>query len=135
MKICTALAWLLSGTAAVLSMGAIVQTKDRPSDDYLVSQAKAAENRAPKIDYPTTDVRGRKIPQFDMLIVMTGCKSCSDFRIKAKTFMDSHPEWAFLVVTPDMVDMDSFLKTDNYYVVEMKAGTKLAELASGVYQR
>ncbi len=114
---------------------AFIAAKNRPSDNEAIAQYKAIENRIPKIQYPKKDLRGREVPDFDFLMVMPDCKSCSDFRKKSQTFMASKPDKKFFVATPDLSNIEDMLNHENYYVYVFDQKSKLAEIAPGVYSR
>lgn len=125
---------LLIVTVAASTMAFITVT-NRPSDNQAIAEYKAIENRIPKMQYPKKDIRGRDIPEFDFLMVMPDCKSCSDFRKKSQTFMDSKPDKKFFVATPDLSHIERMLNQDNCYVYIFDQKSKLAEIAPGVYSR
>lgn len=105
------------------------------SDSQALARIKASQAKAPNYDYPTVDVRGRKFSSFDYLIVMPDCNSCSDFRLKSRSYMEENPNMRFLILTPDLKDSDDLLKKDNYFVVKLDTKSKLASIPAGGYKR
>jgi hypothetical protein len=122
---------------AIVSVMAVVVFARSPeeSDSKVLAQVKANQARVPNYNYPTVDIRGRKFSAFDYLIVMPDCNSCSDFRLKSRSFMDENPNMRFLILTPDLNDSDDLLKKDNYYVVKLDPKSKLAQIPAGGYKR
>ena len=125
---------LTSGLIALSSV-AVLTAQTKESDDAAVRRIQASQAKAPKIKYPVVDIRGRQIPEFTYLMVMPDCRSCSDFRKKARSFMESHREHVFLILTPDMKDSDDLLTHNRYYVHQFQQKSIFATIPAGGYQR
>ena len=121
-----ALVGLLAVTVAV--------PRFKEGDTAALRRIKADHAQAPRMVYPQKDIRGRTIPTFDYLIVFPDCKSCSDFRIKARTYMESRPDYVFLILSPDMKGNDDLLTHNRYFVYQFDAKSKYAEIPAGGYK-
>ena len=113
----------------------LLASKGRESDSQALIRIKTNQNKAPKIDYPVKDVKGRLIPTFDYLIVFPDCTSCSDFRSKARTFMEANPQMVFLILTPDMKGGEDLLTHSRYFVYQFSSNSKYAKIVAGGYAR
>ena len=113
----------------------IFKASRQPSDFEAWSDVKMETNMAPNMEYPTKDIRGREIGKFDKLVVMTDCKSCSQFRTRIRPYMESQPNKKWLIASPDLVGLDDILKRDNYYFVTFDSKSKFSYIPAGVYSR
>ena len=113
----------------------LVASKTKESDSDALNRFKADQAIAPVIKYPVTDLRGRHIPRFDYLLVFPQCESCSDFRKKAKKFMESKPEYTFLILTPDMKESKDLLTHNRYFVFQFDSKSEYAKIPAGRYVR
>jgi len=120
---------------AILTTLTIYVSNSREDDATVAARIKTETQQAPELSYPEKDIRGRKIPPFDYLVVFPDCTSCSDFRIKAAQFMDSKIQLVFLILTPDTKNIDHLLKNPRYYVVHYKQDSIYSKIDKGFYAR
>lgn len=120
---------------AILTTLTIYVSNSREDDATAAAKIKTETQRAPELSYPNKDIKGRKIPQFDYLVVFPDCTSCSDFRIKAAQFMDSRTQLIFLVLTPDTKNIDHLLGNPRYYIVQYKQDSVYSKIEKGFYAR
>lgn len=113
----------------------IIHASRQPNDFQTLAQLRTELNKAPEIKYPEKDIRGRTIPKFDYLVVLTSCKSCSQFRSQIRPVMAEKPDKVWLIATPDRQDIADFAKHDNYYIVDINPGSKLSYIPAGAYAR
>ena len=125
---------LISAAIFITSAAVIAATGHRESDSEVLGKIKASLNRAPKIQYPTKDMRGRKIQSFDYVIVMPDCLSCSEFRKKSQTFMEANPHLNFMILTPDLKHLEDLARHDNYYVYLFDKKSKYLAIVPGAYK-
>ena len=110
-------------------------TGGRVSDSEALNRIKIEPEKAPNIQYPMLDRKGRSIPKFDFLVVMPDCTTCSTFRKTSATIMEAHPQSTFLILTPDLKDLSGMINQNHYFVVQYDAKSKFAELTPGIYPR
>jgi hypothetical protein len=109
--------------------------KNRESDSLAIARIQSTTAKAPDIEYPSKDIRGRNIPEFDYLVVFPDCSSCSDARIKYRAFMNANPGLVFLIITPDMKDLADLLSRDRFFVFQSSPNSVQSEIAPGLYAR
>ena len=119
----------------ILTTLTIYVSNSREDDAAIAAKIKTETQRAPEISYPDMDIRGRKIPSFDYLVVFPDCTSCSDFRIKAGQFMDTKTQLIFLILTPDTKNINLLLKNPRYFVVQYKQDSIYSKIDKGFYAR
>lgn len=124
---------LLFVGVAIFLAGIVIKVSGSESDTDALIRIKASQSKAPKIAYPTKDQRGRSIPKLDYLVVFPNCDSCSDFRVKARTYMAANPGKTYLILTPDLKGSEDILKEYQYYVYQFAPNSKYAEIPEGVY--
>jgi hypothetical protein len=122
-------------TLAILTSLTIFQNTTQEDDATAAARIKTATQRAPNVAYPEKDIKGRNIRPFDYLVVFPDCTSCSDFRIKAAEFMNSRPDLIFLVLTPDLKNMDHILEKPRYFVVQYKQDSVYSKIDKGFYAK
>jgi hypothetical protein len=107
----------------------------RESDTQALIRIKTNQAKAPSIKYPGRDVLGRQIPTFDFLVVFPDCTSCSDYRIRVRSFMAEHPNLIFVILTPDLNGSADLLEHKRYFVCKFNPNSKYAQIPAGCYAR
>ena len=113
----------------------LMATGGRVSDFEALNRMKQEPEKAPNIQYPKIDRKGRSIPKFDFLVVMPDCTSCSTFRKTSASYMADRPQSIFLILTPDLKDLSGMINQAHYFVVQYDAKSKFANLTPGIYPR
>lgn len=113
----------------------ILASQNHESDSSAISRIQHSNAKAPDIEYPAKDMRGRTIPAFDYLVVFPDCDSCSDARIKYRAFMNSNPGLVFLIITPDTKEINDLLSRDRFFVFQSSTKSLYSEILPGLYAR
>jgi hypothetical protein len=126
---------LLVVTLGFLLSLTILSFTNKEGDDAALARIKGQTLKAPNIEYPKVDIRNRSIPQFDFLVIFPDCTSCSDFRIKAASYMAQRQDKVFLILTPDTVGLTPLLENNRYFVSLISKSSNYSELLPGIYTR
>ena len=119
----------------LLSLVAFTIPRFQESDSQTLIRFKANQSKAPALKYPTRDAIGRQIPPFNFLVVFPDCTSCSDYRVRVRSFMADHPNFVFLILTPDLNGSDDLFEHKRYFVCKFDSKSVYAQIPAGCYAR